>query len=68
MAIYGGFDDARRRRFCEIGTTLDGSPARITGWANPFAQVTRTDGRGGTVEFSWPTVARVLACGGEFHA
>lgn len=68
MAIHDGFDDAQRHQFCEIRATLDGAPARITGWANPFAEVSRTDGRGGTIEFSWSTVARVLAGEREFRS
>lgn len=44
----------------EVGCTLDGEPASVSGFLNDFASVMRRDGRGGTVTFSWPTVDRIL--------
>lgn len=61
MPTHGGLDDAQRQRLCETKVTLDGEPARISGWANSFASVTRSDGRGGVVTFAWATAAHVVA-------
>lgn len=40
--------------------TLDGGPARISGAANSFASVSRSDGRGGVVTFAWATAAHIV--------
>ena len=48
--------------------TLDGAPARISGLFRPFALVSRRDGKGGDVEFSWEAVARIVARGGSFSS
>lgn len=42
------------------GCTLDGQPASVSGYMGEFATVRLKSGRGGTVEFAWPTVARIL--------
>ena len=42
------------------GCSLDGFPAFVSGIKEPFATVSRADGKGGRVEFSWETVNRVL--------
>jgi hypothetical protein len=68
MPTIGGIDDVQRQKLCETPVTLDGEPARISGWANPFAAVTRSDGRGGSVEFAWPTAARIVEAGGAFQS
>ena len=68
MPTHGGIDDAQRQRLCETTVTLDGEPARISGWANTFAAVSRGDGRGGSVEFAWPTAARIVDAGGAFQS
>jgi hypothetical protein len=49
----------------DIRVTLDGKPARITGFRMPFAQV---QGGGESVEFAWRTVARVVQSGGNFKS
>ncbi|MFZ2238397.1 MAG: hypothetical protein WAV90_02495 [Gordonia amarae] len=60
-------DRDRRRQLCETPVTLDDAPARIRGAGLPFARVIRSDGRGGDVEFSWPTAALIVAeKGGRF--
>lgn len=50
-----------RAKLCEAEVTLDGEPAKVSGYRLPFAQVRRKDGKGGAVEFAWPTVAHVVA-------
>lgn len=44
----------------EVPVTLDGEPAVIGGVSRDFALVQRADGRGGVVEFAWPTVFRII--------
>lgn len=61
MPTHGGLDDEQRQKLCEAAVTLDGAPARISGWANSFAAVARTDGRGGVVDFAWATAAHIVA-------
>lgn len=68
MPTHGGLEDAQRQRLCETKVTLDGEPARIIGWSHPFATVSRSDGRGGRVEYAWLTVARVVEAGGAFQS
>lgn len=50
------------------GTTLDGEPAYVTGYNLPFARVHRRDGKGGEVEFAWPTVQRILSTHRNFQS
>lgn len=51
---------AERRALGEtLGATLDGKPAAIHGYAREFATV-RVRGTNESVEFSWPTVARIM--------
>ena len=57
-----------RRALCGTRVTLDGHAAVIGGAALPYALITRLDGRGGSVEYAWPTVARVVAAGGRFRS
>lgn len=54
-----------RRGLCEATVTLDGMPARVCGARNDFATV--RNARYG-VEFAWPTVARIVAAGGQFRS
>lgn len=61
MPTLGGLDDEQRQQLREAAVTLDGSPARISGWANSFAAVARTDGSGGVVDFAWATAAHIVA-------
>lgn len=61
--------DERRRLVQTEGVTLDGRPAKIVGVQLDFAQVcTRGTADPVYVEFAWPTVARVVAAGGEFRS
>lgn len=54
---------------CEAeNVTLDGHPARITGYSFPFAQVRRRDGVGGSVEFAWEAAAMIIDHGGKFRS
>lgn len=41
----------------ESGLTLDGQPATVGGYRNRYATV---QSRGNRVEFSWPTVKRII--------
>jgi hypothetical protein len=56
----------QRRALGDTRVTLDGKPARITGFLMPFAQVQSNDD---SVEFAWGTVAHVVATsGGNFFS
>lgn len=50
------------------GCTLDGQPAVVSGYMGEFASVRFKSGRGGTVEFAWPTVARILSSHRNFQS
>lgn len=56
---------AARRMLGETRVTLDGKPARITGFLSSFAQIQSDDS---SVEFAWQSVAHVVATGGEFFS
>jgi len=56
---------ADRQALCAVPVTLDGAPARVTGYRQPFARVARL-GDGLSAEWSWQTVARIVARGGRF--
>ena len=55
-----------RRRYTATDCTLDGKPAVIAGALEPFATVAQLP-HGMTVEYAWPTVARIVAAGAAFH-
>jgi len=48
-----------RRKLCEVPATLNGEPARISGYRNDFATVTQLDS-GLSAEWSWPAVRRIV--------
>ena len=49
--------------------SLDGFKAKIYGYRLAFAHVARADGKGGVVEFSWPTVRHIIENkGGKFFS
>ena len=56
-------DDERRALVETTGVTLDGKPARITGYRNSFATV---QNKSCEVEFAWPTVKRIVERDGKF--
>ncbi|HEX2242599.1 MAG TPA: hypothetical protein VHK27_04995 [Gammaproteobacteria bacterium] len=57
---------SERQRLTQIPVTLDGKPARVTGYRNEFATV-RNQQYG--VEFAWATVAHIIANrGGKFES
>lgn len=56
-----------RQALCTVEVTLDGQPARISGWRNRFATV-RLVGSGLGAEWAWPTVATIVSNGGSFHS
>jgi len=60
-------DLAARYELCDTRVTLDGKPAKIGGARNEFATV-RLIRSGLSAEFAWPTVARIVARGGEFKS
>lgn len=47
---------------------LDGKRASVSGFLNDTASVRQRDGRGGVVEFAWPTVARILSTHRNFQS
>lgn len=55
----------RRHELVDTPVTLDGSPARITGARLDFPIIRSTTS---SVEFAWPTVARIVDAGGHFHS
>jgi hypothetical protein len=50
------------------GCTLDGFPAIVCGQCNNFAMVSRWDGIGGGVSFSWEAVKRIMEENREFKS
>jgi hypothetical protein len=59
---------ADRRELCQTRTaTLDGHPAVISGARNTFATVATLTGIT-RAEYAWPTVARIIARGGDFQS
>lgn len=57
-----------RVAFTGTPVTLDGRPARITGYRNAFATVTSVGDPARSAEWAWPTVARIVARGGNFQS
>lgn len=55
----------QRRDLGDTRVTLDGKPARITGFRLPFAWIQSNDDM---VEFAWSTVVRGVANGGNFRS
>lgn len=53
-------------RAAGMRVTLNGKPARVSGYRLDFARV--TDAAGLSAEWSWSAVERILAKGGAFHA
>jgi hypothetical protein len=49
-----------------MGITLDGQTAAMAGARNTYGVVRLLSGKGGDVEYSWPTIARILDKGGAF--
>lgn len=65
VAIRTGYID--RHSLVLATVTLNGKRARISGIRNDYATVTDST-TGMSVEFAWPTVARVVASGGTFKS
>ena len=58
-----------RRALMNARVTLDGHPAIISGALADFPVVRRLDGKGGSVEFAWNTVANIVNNhGGAFRS
>ena len=60
-------DQAQRQQLCAAAVTLDGHPARVSGWGQPLAEVSWRDGPG-HIHVPWPAVARVVEAGGDFRS
>lgn len=60
-------DIQQRAALCEARVTLNGRPARISGYKNEFATVTQAGTRL-SAEWAWVTVARIVAAGGAFES
>jgi hypothetical protein len=58
---------AQRAALCHEDVTLNGQPATIAGCRNPYATVAQLPS-GLALEWSWETVARIVAAGGDFRA
>jgi hypothetical protein len=61
--------DADKTRLVETPVTLNGHPAAITGRGMPWARITTLAPAGKHHiggDWAWPTVARVVASGGNF--
>jgi hypothetical protein len=56
-----------RRELCAARVTLNGEPAAISGARHDYAMV-RQLASGLGAEWAWPTVARIVAAGGEFRS
>ncbi len=65
--IMGQVSIEERRRLCEAKVTLDGQPAVIAGVRCKFATVAQVP-EGLSYEWSWDTVARIVARGGQFKS
>lgn len=57
-----------RWELCQAIVTLDGYPAKISGRYNPFASVWMLHTPDVSVDFSWDTVAAIVANGGKFRS
>lgn len=56
-----------RKSFCELTVTLNGFPAKITGYNKPFARVTQiASGLG--AEWSWEAVRLICSTSRNFVA
>lgn len=58
----------QRQALCSEPCWLDGERAVLRGAANRFATVMRADGKGGPVEFAWPTAARIMGGSAQFRS
>lgn len=54
-------------KLCAMPATLNGLKATVSGVRGPLAKITQNS-TGLSVEFSWPTAARILAKGGNFQS
>ena len=51
---------------CQVRVTLNGKPAGITGALNDFGTIYDFDGR--SFDWAWPTIASIVARGGDFRS
>ncbi len=52
---------------CESFVTLDGHPAKISGWSEPFATVTVLPD-GPSYQWNWKTALRIVRENGRFNS
>ena len=55
-------------KFQGLPVTLNGQPAKITGFKNKFATVATLNPNGPAFEWSWETIARIVRAGGNFKS
>jgi hypothetical protein len=58
---------AERQALCAAKVTLDGQPAKVSGFRNEYAKVSIIKS-GLSAEWAWETVARIVAKGGRFSS
>lgn len=58
--------DEQKAELCATPVTLNGRPAVISGWKQPFATVKVLNG-GLSIDYSWQAVACIVERGGDFH-
>jgi hypothetical protein len=56
------------REYVGVACTLDGGRARVVGRQLSHGRVCALDGTLREIEFSWPTIARVMQAGGKFKS
>lgn len=66
--LGAGVPTERRRELCQERVTLDGQPATISGYRQPYATVRILTGAQYGHQWSWEAVERIVAKGGEFHS
>ena len=60
--------DQRHAAYSGLLVTVDAKPAKIVGYCEPFATVTTWGAQPWLcAQFSWATVARIVAAGGTFR-
>lgn len=64
---YAAIDQSRNPSV-NRAATLDGKPCVIAGALNDFATVRQTEKPAHEVEFSWPTVLRIMATTRQFKS
>ena len=61
------YEDDLATKYAGMDCTLDGKPARVYGRKLIFAIIAQFDSSL-EVEYSWPTVDRIMQAGGQFRS